>query len=173
MAKLYTLLCELTEAKRKAAVKPGAAPALRFEATLLSTLVSDLTPVGKAKEVKGWEPADLDVLKKVKTFSEGVEETLAALSKLPNAEEDKRLPQARAESALLAALLAEHQPKQLTSDELEVEIKRIIAGMPADPAPQMGPVMGALKRDFAGRYDGKVANSIVAKILPPPPKKAR
>lgn len=172
MSELYNHLCKLTEEKRKAAVKEGAAPALRFEATLLGTLVSGLTPVGKAREVKGWEPADAKVLKEIKNFSDGVEESLAALSKRPDAADDKRLPQLRAESALLTTLLAEHQPKQMSSDELEAEIKRIVEKLPKDPAPQIGQIMGALKRDFDGRFDGKMASGLVAKILPKPAKKA-
>jgi hypothetical protein len=172
MTKLYEHLCALTKEKRIAAVEAGAAPELRFHATLLGTIVSDLTPVGKAKEVEGWEPADVDVIKKIKAFSDGVEESLAALNKISGAENDKRLPQLRAESALLSALLGEHRPKQMSSDELEVEIKRIIDGLPKEPVPQMGQVMNALKRDFAGQFDGKTANALAAKALPKAPKKA-
>lgn len=171
MSKLYEILAKMTKEKRLNAVKDGAAPSVRFEATLLGSILSDLTPVGKAKEKEGWEPDDTKVIQKIKTFSDGVEESLAALSKLPDAENDKRMPQLRAESALLTALLAEHQPKQMSSDELEAEIKRIVEGLPKDPAPNMGQVMGALKKQFAGKYDGTMASALVAKILPPAPKK--
>lgn len=170
MSKLYTHLCEITEEKRKAAIKKDAAPSLRFEATLLSTLVSDLTPVGKAREKEGWEPADVDVLKLVKKFADGVRESLVALTGRPGAEADPRVPQLQAECALLNALLAEHQPQQMSSTELEAEINRIIAGLPKDPVPEMGPIMGALKKEFAGRYDATLASTLVKQHLANLPK---
>src|SRR6266498_3516455 len=52
-------------------------------------------------------------------------------------------------------------PKQMTSEELQTEIKKIIEETGASSPADMGKVMGAATKKLAGKADGKTISSIV------------
>lgn len=56
-------------------------------------------------------------------------------------------------------------PKQLTDEELELGMKDIISEVGAATLKDMGKVMGAASKKFAGVADGKRINEMVKKIL--------
>ena len=56
-------------------------------------------------------------------------------------------------------------PKQLSDEELETGMKEIIAEVEATTLKDMGKVMGAASKKFAGVADGKRINEIVKKLL--------
>jgi uncharacterized protein YqeY len=64
-----------------------------------------------------------------------------------------------------AAILEEYLPKQLSDEELEAELKTIIAEVGASSMKDMGKVMGAATKKLAGRADGRRINEMVKKIL--------
>ncbi|MDE6021972.1 MAG: GatB/YqeY domain-containing protein [Muribaculaceae bacterium] len=64
-----------------------------------------------------------------------------------------------------SAVLEEYLPKQLTSEELESELKAIIAETGASSAKEMGKVMGVATKRLAGRADGRTIQMVVKQLL--------
>ena len=56
-------------------------------------------------------------------------------------------------------------PQQLSSDELKAELMAIIAETGASSPADMGKVMGAATKKFAGKADGKTISGIVKELL--------
>jgi uncharacterized protein len=56
-------------------------------------------------------------------------------------------------------------PQQMSSDELRKEITNIITETGASSMADMGKVMGAASKQFAGRTDGKAISSMVKELL--------
>ncbi len=63
------------------------------------------------------------------------------------------------------AIIERFLPKQLSQDELEAEIKSIIASVGATSPADMGKVMGAASKELAGRADGKAISETVKSLL--------
>jgi len=66
--------------------------------------------------------------------------------------------QNRAERAMLEA----YAPKQLETGELESAIREIAS---RTAARSLGSIMGALRQEFAGRFDGREASEIARRVL--------
>ena len=64
-----------------------------------------------------------------------------------------------------ASVLEEYLPKQLTPEELEAELKAIIAETGATSAKEMGKVMGVATKRLAGRADGRTIQGVVKQLL--------
>lgn len=64
-----------------------------------------------------------------------------------------------------AAVIEEYLPKQLSADELEAELKAIIAETGASSAKEMGKVMGVATKRLAGRAEGKLISAKVKELL--------
>lgn len=64
-----------------------------------------------------------------------------------------------------AAVIEEYLPKQLTPEELDKELRAIIAEVGAEGPAQMGKVMGVASKRLAGRAEGKAINAAVREIL--------
>ncbi|OCW73054.1 GatB/YqeY domain-containing protein [Elizabethkingia anophelis] len=56
-------------------------------------------------------------------------------------------------------------PAQLSTEELEAEIKKIIAESGAEGAKDLGKVMGAASKALAGKSDGKSISEMAKKLL--------
>ena len=56
-------------------------------------------------------------------------------------------------------------PKQLTPEELEQEVKAIIAQVGAASAKDMGKVMGVATKQLAGKAEGRAISEAVKKLL--------
>ena len=63
------------------------------------------------------------------------------------------------------SVLEEYLPKQLTDEELEIEIKEIIKQVQATTIKDMGKVMKEAKEKIGARADGKRINEVVRKLL--------
>ncbi len=71
-----------------------------------------------------------------------------------------------AESELAeAAVLEEYLPRQLSEEELEAELRAIIAETGASSMKEMGKVMGVASKRLAGRADGRAINVKVKELL--------
>jgi len=71
-----------------------------------------------------------------------------------------------AESELAeVAVIEEYLPKALTEEELEAELKSIIAAVGATSAKDMGKVMGTATKALAGRADGRAIQAKVKVLL--------
>ena len=64
-----------------------------------------------------------------------------------------------------AAVIEEYLPKALSAEELEAEVKAIIAETGAASMKDMGKVMGVASKKLAGRADGKAISSLVKQLL--------
>jgi len=61
--------------------------------------------------------------------------------------------------------LEPYLPKQLTADELELELKRIIAQIGASGPQDMGKVMGVATKALAGKAEGRAISETVKRLL--------
>ncbi|GAB2621256.1 GatB/YqeY domain-containing protein [Belliella aquatica] len=62
-------------------------------------------------------------------------------------------------------IISEFLPKQLSEEELEVELKKIIAESGAEGPKDMGKVMGLASKALAGKADGKAISIKVKSLL--------
>jgi uncharacterized protein len=62
-------------------------------------------------------------------------------------------------------VIEQYLPKQLGVEEIEASIKNIIAETGATGMKEMGKVMAAANKEFAGRAEGAVISSIVKRLL--------
>lgn len=62
-------------------------------------------------------------------------------------------------------VVEEYLPKALTPEELEAELKAIIAEVGATSAKEMGKVMGVASKKLAGKADGKAISAKVRELL--------
>lgn len=74
-------------------------------------------------------------------------------------------PDLAEEETAQAAIIEEYLPKALSADELEVEVKAIIAETGASSMKDMGKVMGIASKKLAGRADGKAISVLVKQLL--------
>jgi len=63
------------------------------------------------------------------------------------------------------AVIEKYLPKQLSAEELKTELKKIIEQVGAKTPQDMGKVMGAANKAFAGKADGKTISVIVKELL--------
>ena len=64
-----------------------------------------------------------------------------------------------------AKVIEEYLPKQLSPEELEAELKKIIAEVGAEGPKDMGKVMGAASKALAGRAEGRLISAKVKELL--------
>ncbi len=64
-----------------------------------------------------------------------------------------------------AACMEVYLPKQLTEEELEAELKKIIEAVGAKGPQDMGKVMGTATKQLSGRADGKAISAKVKQLL--------
>lgn len=62
-------------------------------------------------------------------------------------------------------VIEQYLPKQLTSEELEAEITKIIADTGAADMKDLGKVMGTASKTLAGKSDGKSISEMAKKLL--------
>ncbi|WP_028979932.1 GatB/YqeY domain-containing protein [Sporocytophaga myxococcoides] len=63
------------------------------------------------------------------------------------------------------AVIEKYLPKQLSEDEIAAKLKEIIAEVGAKGPGDMGKVMGAATKAFAGTADNKVVSALVKSLL--------
>ncbi|HZP40132.1 MAG TPA: GatB/YqeY domain-containing protein [Candidatus Binatia bacterium] len=120
-----------------------------------------LTAIKNLKvEKKGASPTEAEIVQLVRREIRKRDE---AESFAARAGRQDVVEQNRAERAMLEAFV----PAQLDAARLEEAI-RAIAAHPE--ARTMGAVMGALREQFAGRFDGKQASEIARRVLAEPPR---
>ena len=62
-------------------------------------------------------------------------------------------------------VLEKYLPKQMSAEELEAELKKIIAEVGATSPKEMGKVMGVASKALAGRAEGRAISEAVKKLL--------
>lgn len=78
---------------------------------------------------------------------------------------EQNRPDLAEEEEAQAKVIEEYLPKALTPDELEAEVKAIIAQVGATSAKDMGKVMGVASKQLAGRADGRAISTLVKQLL--------
>lgn len=63
------------------------------------------------------------------------------------------------------AIIQDYLPKQMTKDEAEVIIGKIVAEVGATSSKDIGKVMPAVMKELKGKIDGKIINEIVKQKL--------
>lgn len=79
--------------------------------------------------------------------------------------EDNNRPELAENELAEARVIEEYLPKQLTAEELEQELKKIIEQVGASGPQDMGKVMGAATKALAGRAEGKAISAKVKELL--------
>lgn len=78
---------------------------------------------------------------------------------------EQNRPDLAEEEEAQANVIEEYLPKALTPEELEAEVKAIIAQVGATSAKDMGKVMGVASKQLAGRADGRAISTLVKQLL--------
>lgn len=78
---------------------------------------------------------------------------------------EQNRPDLAEEEDAQAAVIEEYLPKALSTEELEAEVKAIIAQTGATSMKDMGKVMGMASKQLAGRADGKAISALVKQLL--------
>ena len=63
------------------------------------------------------------------------------------------------------AVLEKYLPKQMSAEELETELKKIITEVGATTAKDMGKVMGVASKALAGKAEGRAISEAVKRLL--------
>ena len=64
-----------------------------------------------------------------------------------------------------AKIMEEYLPKQLSEDEIKTELSKIISSVGANGPGDLGKVMGAASKAFAGKADNKLVSVLVKQLL--------
>lgn len=63
------------------------------------------------------------------------------------------------------AVIERYLPKMMSEDEIKAHLQNIIASVGATSAADMGKVMGAASKHFAGKADNKIVSTLVKQLL--------
>ena len=128
---------------------------LAKEKTRLESLRAIKAAITLAKTADGSESiADEAVVKIIQKLVKQRKET-AEIYKQQNREE------LAAQELAEAAAMEVYLPKQLSEEELEAELKKIIAQVGATGPQDMGKVMGTATKALAGKAEGKAISALV------------
>ena len=127
-----------------------------LKATLLTTLIGELTAIGKNDGNR--EVTDADVVKLVKKFLDGVNETMALINDANNSDgsADRYINLLKEQTYLTV-----YMPQQMG----EAKLTEVLTELVTETGPNLGKLMGLLKERYAGQYDGKMASTLAKKVL--------
>ena len=114
--------------------------------------------LAKTAEGGNGEVSDAEIVKIIQKLVKQRKET-AEIYKQQNREE------LAAQELAEAAAMEVYLPKQLSEEELEAELKKIIAQVGATGPQDMGKVMGTATKALAGKAEGKAISALVKKLL--------
>lgn len=113
------------------------------------------------KQVEVDERRVLDDAEVIKLIQRGIKQREEAISQYSAAKREDLVQKEQEQVDVFMNYL----PKQLSDEELETGMKEIITEVEATTLKDMGKVMGAASKKFAGIADGKRINEIVKKLL--------
>ena len=147
--------------------------------TLFEQVSKDIVAAMKAKD-----KVRLEALRNIKTYfieaktAPGANDTLSddaalkILAKLAKQGRDtaalyreQNRPDLAEEEEGQAAVIEGYLPRALTAEELEAEVRAIIAETGAASPKDMGKVMGVASKRLAGKADGKAIADLVKRLL--------
>lgn len=118
--------------------------------TTLTTLYSESANVGKTK--RNSESTDEEVLSIVRKFRIGVEELIKIKGINSTYQEELKI-------------YDWYLPQPLSTDQLTNIIELFVSELPEKNPKQMGVIMGKLKSEYLGRYDGTLASTLTKQLL--------
>ncbi len=113
------------------------------------------------KQIEVDERKELNDEDVIKLIQKGIKQREEAISQYKAASRDDLVQKEQEQVDVFMLYL----PKQLSDEELEAGMKEIIAETGATSVKDMGKVMGAATKKFAGVADGKRINEMVKKLL--------
>jgi len=122
-----------------------------LKATLLTTLIGELTAIGKNDGDR--EVTDADVVKLVKKFADGMEQSLKYLG--------NSNPEGTTTLLSELEIIHPYMPQQMD----EAKLTEVLAELVTEVGPNLGKLMGLLKTRYAGEYDGAMASKIAKKVI--------
>ena len=113
------------------------------------------------KQIEVDERIELDDEAIVKLIQKGIKQREEAISQYKDASREDLVEKEQEQVDVFKLYL----PVQASDEELEIGMKEIIAQVDAKSMKDMGKVMGAASKKFAGIADGKRINEMVKKLL--------
>jgi uncharacterized protein YqeY len=127
----------------------------RAQVSTLRMLLSALKNAELEEREELTEEKELAVLS---TYARRVKESITEFEK---GDRDDLVAKEKAELEIVMRYL----PEQLSDEEIENEVKKVIDEVQAEGPKDMGRVMGEMMKRFKGRVDGKSVNRIVSGLL--------
>lgn len=119
---------------------------------------------GEAKKVGkdngNRDSTDPEVLKVLSRFKEGLDQNIPLFEKRGDAE---KLAEYKGQLAIVLDYLDRFAPKVILMSELE--LRQIIDAEIKAGADNIGKIMPVLKKNYDGKFDGKLASNIVKEML--------
>jgi uncharacterized protein YqeY len=145
---------------RRVSVSVGADGADKIKANLLVTLQSEAAMAGKND---GNRPStDDEVLKVIRKFLKGLDETIKGLeSRGANGEREQI---ALAQAALEKRILTDYLPAMASDADIAAVIEEVLKTTPRSPK-AMGAIMKTLRERFGANYDGARASELAKVAL--------
>ena len=113
------------------------------------------------KQIEVDERRVLDDAEVIKLVQRGIKQREEAISQYSAAGRDDLVQKEQEQVDVFMLYL----PKQLSDEELEAGMRDVIQEVKAESIKDMGKVMGAASKKFAGVADGKRINEMVKKLL--------
>ena len=113
------------------------------------------------KQIEVDERRVLDDAEVIKLVQRGIKQREEAISQYSAAKRDDLVEKEQSQIDVFMIYL----PKQLNDEELEAGMRDVIKEVKAESIKDMGKVMGAASKKFAGVADGKRINEMVKKLL--------
>ena len=127
----------------------------RVQVSTLRMLLSSLKNAELEEREELTEEKELAVLS---SYARRVKESISEFEK---GDRDDLVVKEKAELEIVMRYL----PEQLSDEEIEVEIKKVIEEVKAEGPKDIGRVIGEMMKRFKGRVDGKSVNRIVSGLL--------
>ncbi|WP_121626557.1 GatB/YqeY domain-containing protein [Poseidonibacter antarcticus] len=113
------------------------------------------------KQIEVDERIELDDAAIIKLIQKGIKQRDEAISQFKEAGRDDLIAKEQEQIDVFKLYL----PEQVSDENLEIGMKEVIAQVGASSMKDMGKVMGAASKKFAGVADGKRINEMVKKLL--------
>jgi uncharacterized protein YqeY len=124
-----------------------------IKSKLLTTLLGDIEQLGMKPGRNVKDITEIEIASVIEKFIKNIDFTLTKLSEPSVNLEFER------------EVLKLYLPTKMSIKELKVEVLKIISDNDLSIPSNMGFVMGELKKNFLGLYDGRLASTLVKELL--------
>ena len=125
-----------------------------LKSNLLGTVLAESAMIGKNDGNR--ETTESEILAVIKKFLKGINESIESLRK-----QDRDTADIEKEREILES----YMPSQLSKEKLTEIINNLVAELPEKNMKQMGKIMGEIKKNYDGQFDGKMASLLVKSAL--------